>query len=119
MKLEDEIVRYLREYGNTSEADLVQYCEEAFNCSSAHTKKAIRRMVIGGRVYYVIHDKFESPRSYLSLKEPLPSEVSKVLIEALSESTTAEDDVKRILEEAAAIAARRIRDRTSYSSDAR
>jgi ABC-type phosphate/phosphonate transport system substrate-binding protein len=94
----------LYEYGNTRESDLINYCVKKFNYSSEEMKKVIKRMVIKGKIHYIVHSKLEPPEVYISLKELLPPEIAKTLIEAFIQMKAREEDVQKILDEAASIA---------------
>ena len=104
MKVEKEIISYLYEYGNTRESDLINYGVKKFNYSSEEMKKVIKRMVIKGKIHYIVHSKLEPPEVYISLKELLPPEIAKTLIEAFIQMKAREEDVQKILDEAASIA---------------
>lgn len=104
MKVEKEIVSYLYEYGNTRESDIINYGVKKFDYSSEEMKKTVKRMVIKGKIHYIVHSKLEPPEVYISLKELLPPEIAKTLIEAFIQTKAREEDVQKILDEAASIA---------------
>ena len=106
MEVEKEIVSYVHKYGNTKESDIIDYGVKKFNYSPEKMKKVIKRMMVKGDVHYVVHNKLEPPVAYVGLKEPLPPEIGKILIEAFIQAKAAEEDAQRILEEAAKIADR-------------
>jgi hypothetical protein len=112
MDIEREIVSYLVKYGNTKESDIVNYGARKFNRSSKDVKKVVDRMVVKGRIHRIVHNKLKPPEVYLSLKESLYPDVLKALIE-VDTSEVAEKDAQKILEEAAAIAEKRIREMES------
>jgi len=112
MKVEKEVVSYLVKYGNTRETDLINYGVHRFSRSAEDVKKVVDRLVVMGKIHRIIHDKLEPPEVYVSLKEPFDSDVLKALIE-VDLSEVAEKDALKILEEAAAIAEKRIRDMES------
>jgi hypothetical protein len=109
--VEKEVVSYLYKYGNTKESDIINYGLKQFNYSPQRMKKLIKRMVIKGEIHFVVHSKLEPPPVYLSLKEPLPPEISKILLEAFIQVKGAKEDAQKILEEAAAIAGQRTKER--------
>jgi len=74
LNVENEIVSYLTKYGNTKESDIINYGVKKFNHSSERIKKVIRRLVIKGKIHYLVHSKLEPPEAYVSLEEVLPSE---------------------------------------------
>jgi len=80
--IEKEIVSYLSEYGNTKESDIINYGVKRSDYSSKEMKKVIKRMVVKTEIHYVVHSKLEPPETYVSLKEPLPPEIAKILLEA-------------------------------------
>jgi len=104
MKVEKKIISYLYEYGNTRESDIINYGVKKFDYSSEEMKKVIKRMVIKGKIHYIVHSKLEPPEVYISLKELLPPEIAKTLIEAFIQTKAGEEDVQKILDEAASIA---------------
>lgn len=112
MDIEREIVSYLVKYGNTKESDIVNYGARKFNRSSKDMKKVVDRIVVKGRIHRIVHNKLKPPEVYLSLKESLYPDVLKALIE-VDTSEVAEKDAQKILEEAAAIAEKRIREMES------
>jgi ABC-type phosphate/phosphonate transport system substrate-binding protein len=116
MDVEKEVVSYLHEYGNTKESDIINYGVEEFNYSSKRMKKVIKRMVIKGKIHFIVHSKLEPPAVYVSLREPLPPEIAKILLEAFIQMKAAEEDAQKILEEAAALAENRIKERHSQTS---
>ncbi len=104
MDIEDEIESYLYEYGNTRESDLVRYGVDRFNYTSEKIKKVIKRMTVKGRIHFIVHDKLEPPEVYMSLKDPIPPETTKILLEAFNQVKTSNKDVKKILDQAADVA---------------
>jgi hypothetical protein len=106
MKVESKIVSYLMKYGNTREGDVTSFCVKKFSLSSKDVKKIIDRMVVKSKIHRIVHDKLEPPEVYLTLKEPFHPDILKALIE-VDISEVAEKDVRKILEEAAAIAEKR------------
>jgi hypothetical protein len=108
MKVEKKIISYLYEYGNTRESDLINYGVKKFDYSSEEMKKVIKRMGIKGKIHYIVHSKLEPPEVYISLKELLPPEIAKTLIQAFIQMKAREEDVQKILDEAASIAKQKI-----------
>ena len=108
MKVEKEIISYLHEYENTRESDLINYGVKKFNYSSEEMKKVIKRMAIKNKIHFIVHGKLEPPEVYVSLKEPLPPEIARILLEAFVQMKAGQEDVQKILQEAAAIAERKI-----------
>jgi hypothetical protein len=106
LQVEKEIVSYLHKYGNTKESDIIDYGMKKFNYSPEKMKKVIKRMVIKGKVHFVVHNKLEPPAAYISLKEPVPPEIAEILLGAFIQAKAAEEDAQKILEEAAGIANR-------------
>ena len=110
MNLEKKINSYLAKYGNTRESDLINYGRGEFNLSSKTMKKAIDRMAVKGKIHRIVHNKLRPPEVYISLQEPLPPENMRNVIkfEVLGEAS---EDARKILEEAAAVAKNRIKER--------
>jgi predicted transcriptional regulator len=90
MDVEEEILEYLFEYGNTKETDLIRYLQEECRVSDRHIKKVIAKMKKDGKVHRVIHNKLKPPAVYLSLHEHIPLEIAKELIRASAEFRKAE-----------------------------
>ncbi|MHC3129231.1 MAG: hypothetical protein IBV52_04055 [Candidatus Bathyarchaeota archaeon] len=111
MEVEKEIISYLYKYGNTKESDIINYGVKKFNHSSERMKKVIRRMVIKGKIHYLVHSKLEPPEAYISLEEPLPPESAQILLGASIQTKKVEETARKILEEAAAVAERKIKER--------
>jgi len=114
--VEKGVMLYLHEYGNTRESDIINYGVKEFNYSSKRIKKVIKRIVIKGKIHFIVHSKLEPPAVYVSLREPLPPEIAKILLEAFIQMKAAEEDAQKILEEAAALAENRIKERHSQTS---
>jgi hypothetical protein len=112
VKVESKIVSYLMRYGNTRESDLTAFCVRKFSLSSKDVKKIIDRMIVKGKLYRIVHDKLEPPEVYLTLNEPFHPDILKALVE-VDLSEVVEKDARKILEEAAAIAEKRIREMES------
>lgn len=108
MNLEKEIISYLRKYGNTREKDIVNYGIHKFNYSPKTMKKAVNRLSVKGKVHYIVHNNLEPPEVYISLKEPLPPKILRNLLEVKNSEAT--EDVRKILEEAAAVAKQKMKD---------
>ena len=107
MKVEKEIISYLHEYGNTRQSDLINYGVKKFNYSSEEIEKVIKRMAIKDKIHFIVHGKLEPPAVYISLQEPLPPEIAKILLEAFIQMKTVKEDTQKILEEAKALAERK------------
>lgn len=116
MDMEKEIVSYLSEYGNTKERDVINYGVKRFGYSAERMKKVIKRMVVKNKIYYVVHGKLEPPEAYVSLKEPLPPETAKILLEAHIQMKAGEEAAQKILDEAAAVAEKRNKEKYSRTS---
>jgi predicted transcriptional regulator len=112
MKAENDVVSYLAKYGNTRESDIINYGVKKFDCSSKEMKKIINRLVVKGKLHRIVHNKLEPPEVYLSVKEPFHSDILKALIE-VDMSEAVKKDTQKILEEAAAIAEKRIKEMES------
>lgn len=106
LKLEKSIASYLVKYGNTREADLIDFSAKKSNCSKEDVKKAISRMVVKGKLHRIVHNQLEPPEVYVTLEEPSLGNFEG-LFEVVKE---AEQDADSILREAAT-AAERVRER--------
>lgn len=104
MDIEKEIISYLYEYGNTKESDMINYGVKRLNYPPKRMKKVIKRMIVKGKIHYVVHSELEPAEVYISLKETPPPETAKILLEAFFQMKAAEEDVQNILEEAATLA---------------
>ena len=83
-RAEKEILSYLYKYGNTRKSGLINYGVKKFNYSSEGIEKVIKRMVIEGKVHYVVHSKVEPPEVYVSLEEPLPPKLRRSCLKLAS-----------------------------------
>jgi hypothetical protein len=97
MGIEKRISSYLDSYGNTRETDLINYGVQNLGGSSERMKRVIDRMAIKGKIHRIVHNKLKPPEVYITLEEPLPPE-------ATAERKIANEEVERILEEAASLA---------------
>lgn len=97
MSIERHIVSYLMKYGNTRETDLISYGVQNFVRPPEEMKKIIDRMAVKGKIHRIVHNKLKPPEVYIGLEESLP-------IYMIIEDQIANDEAKRILEEAASVA---------------
>jgi hypothetical protein len=97
VSIERQIVSYLMKYGNTRETDLISYGAQNFVRPPEKMKKIIDRMAVKGKIYRIVHNKLNPPEVYISLEESLP-------IQPMIEDQIANDEARRILEEAASVA---------------
>jgi hypothetical protein len=97
VSIERQIVSYLMKYGNTRETDLISYGVQNFLRPPEEMKKIIDRMAVKGKIYRIVHSKLKPPEVYISLEESLP-------IHSMIEDQIANDEARRILEEAASVA---------------
>ena len=104
MSAERKILSYLEVYGNTREADLINYAVQNFHKPPENVKKVIDRLAVKGKLHRVVHGKLKPPEVYLTLEEPLPPE-------AAVEKELVNEEVGKILEEAALLAERKNDDR--------
>jgi hypothetical protein len=104
MGAERKILSYLETYGNTRENDLINYAVQNFNKPPEKVKKVIDRLAIEGKIHRVVHNKLKPPEVYVTLEEPLPPETAV-------ERELANEEVEKILEEAALFAGRIDRER--------
>ena len=106
MSIERKIVSYLESFGNTRENDLINYGVQNLGQSPDKIKKIIDRLAVKGKLHRIVHNKLKPPEVYITLEEPLPPE-------ATMEREAANEEVARILEEAAVLADKIGRDRPS------
>jgi hypothetical protein len=99
MSAERKILSYLETYGNTRENDLINYAVQNFHKPPENVKKVIDRLAVKGKLHRVVHNKLKPPEVYVTLEEPLPPE-------AAVERELVNDEVGKILEEAASLAER-------------
>jgi len=97
MSIERQIVSYLMKYGNTREIDLVNYGVQNFLQPPEEMKKIIDRMAVKDKIHRIVHNKLKPPEVYICLEESLP-------IHTMIEGQIANDEARRILEEAASVA---------------
>jgi hypothetical protein len=106
MNIERKIVSYLESFGNTRENDLINYGVQNFGRSTDEMKKAIDRMAVKGELHRIVHSKLKPPEVYITLEEPLPPE-------SAVQSEVTNEEVARILKEAASLAGKIGTDRPS------
>jgi hypothetical protein len=99
MSAERKILSYLEAYGNTRETDLINYAVQNFHKPHEKVKKVVDRLAIRGKVHRVVHNKLKPPEVYITLEEPLPRGI-------LVERELVNEEVDKILEEAASLAER-------------
>jgi hypothetical protein len=104
MSAERKILSYLETYGNTREADLINYAVQNFHKPPEKVKRVVDRLAVKGRIHRVVHNKLKPPEVYVTLEEPLPPE-------AAVERELVNEEVGKILEEAALLAERKSGDR--------
>ncbi len=110
MDFEKELVSYLEMYGNTRESDLLNYGVQNFHFSPDKMKKIVNCMVIKGKIHRLVHNKLNPPEVYVALEERSYPEILKNIVEMkIPEGSRSE--VLKILEEAAAIAKKRMNDK--------
>ena len=105
MSIERQIVSYLMKYGNTREIDLISYGVQNFIEPPEKMKKIIDRMAVKGKIHRIVHNKLKPPEVYIGLEEYLP-------VHPMIEDQIANDEAKRILEEAASVAENTSEDRS-------
>lgn len=110
MDFEKELVSYLEIYGNTRESDLLNYGVHNFHFSPDKVKKIVNRLAIKGKIHRLVHNKLNPPEVYVALEERSYPEILKNIAETkIPEGSRSE--VLKILEEAAAIAKKRMNEK--------
>jgi len=104
MSIEKQIVSYLTKYGNTRETDLIIYGVQNFIQPPEKIKKIIDRMAVKGKIHRIVHNKLKPPEVYIGLEEDLP-------IQPMIDDQIANDEARRILQEAASVAENTSEDR--------
>ena len=92
MEIEEAILRYLFEYGDTRQSDIITYVESEFGYSTRQIKKIIGRLEKDSKIFRVVHTRLKPPAVYYSLKEHLPLEIQKEMIRAAAKVKKAELD---------------------------
>lgn len=91
MEIDDKIMEYLYEYGNTKESDLIHYLERESALSDRQIKKILERMEKANTVFRVVHDKLKPPGVYIALNPKTialyQNEQFPKTMQALDEST--------------------------------
>ncbi|MCJ7423960.1 hypothetical protein MUP01_06790 [Candidatus Bathyarchaeota archaeon] len=67
-------------------------------------------MVIRGKIHHIVHNKLRPPKVYLSLEEPFLPGVQRKLVELDALGILADESLEKILEKAAAIADRKVKE---------
>jgi hypothetical protein len=97
MNVENEIISYLKKYGNTRENDLINYGSQNFGVQPNDMKKTLDRMAVKSRIHRIVHNKLKPAEVYVTLEELL-------LPELAINAEISSREVERILEEAASLA---------------
>jgi predicted transcriptional regulator len=90
MDVEQAVMEYLGEFGNTKESDILAYVRREFKFSDSGAKKLIDRMEQRHQIFRVVHTKLHPPGVYLTAKEYIPLEIRKELIRAEAQVGAAE-----------------------------
>ncbi|MGA2309540.1 MAG: hypothetical protein ABSG57_08335 [Candidatus Bathyarchaeia archaeon] len=87
MEVEQAVLDYLSEFGNTRESDLLKYIQKHFKraYSESGSKKVLDRLTEEGKVFRVVHTKLRPPGVYFSLKEQISPELLKALLKFSAE----------------------------------
>jgi len=86
MEIEEAILKYLSEFGDTKESDLIKYLESKY--SDRHVKNAISKLAEKGIIHRIVHNKVKPPAVYYGLRKPeLKKGILKKIAEDLGIST--------------------------------
>lgn len=117
--IEEELISYLRTYGNTRESDLSEYGVLVSNLSMDDVKRVLDRMVLDGKASRIIHNKLVPEVVYLTQGNWCERDMGErglaLLVEAeahgLKDEGKISEEAGRILNEAAILAEKRIREK--------
>ena len=120
MVVETEITSYLCTYGNTKEDDLAHYVARSLGKSSKTAKRILDQMVSEGKIRRLVHDKLERKAVYLTIGENLPYKTLTQLETGVLPMNDRgkpkiHEEAIRILQEAAILAEKRIKEKFSDS----
>ncbi len=112
MGTESRILSHLRKYGNTKENDFLDFATAKLGCSRKDVKKTLNRLAVKGKVFRIVHNELTPPQVYISLTEPLLCRGLEYFAEA-NFLNLCEEDAAAILQEAAEVAEKRMREVSS------
>ena len=115
LNLEKEIRSYLREHGNTKEADLVNFGTYFLHTSRREIESVLEKMLFEGKISRVVHSKLGPNAVYYITREgcclqELAVEIGNDALD-LRDNGNFSESAGRILNEAAALAEKRIKER--------
>jgi hypothetical protein len=117
LSLEQKIISYLCNYGNTKETDLIKYGVQKLGVSEEGMVKLINEMEFTGRIERILHKELEPAVTYVKKGSPFPLELQLQAISdslELSEATNQQIEmIKEILDKAEAMAKKKIRRETN------
>jgi hypothetical protein len=115
--LEQKIISYLCNYGNTKETDLIVYGVQRLGISEEEMLKLIEVMVFNGRIKRVLHKELKPAVTYVKLGRLVPFELELLATSYSLEYSEATDqqieNIKEIIESAEAIAEKRMKRETN------
>ena len=112
MSVETKLISYLQTYGNTKESDLIEYGMRILGQTRKGVEKVLDKMVAEGNARQIIHDKLEPNVVYVARGELIAVDLAlQVEADALgiNDKDKVIEEARRILEEATAVAQKRIR----------
>jgi len=80
MGIEEAILKYLSEFGDTRESDLINYLISDY--SDRHIKNAISKLEKKGIIHRIVHMKLKPPAVYYGIRE---HELKKGILEEIAE----------------------------------
>jgi hypothetical protein len=119
LDLDKEILAYLRKYGNTKQKDLIEYVVHTLNQSPKNGKKILEKMLVEGWVKQIIHDKLGENVVYFARGNWTTDLALEIEAEALGikDKKEAVNEARRILDEAAKIAEKRVKKKTESKKE--
>jgi predicted transcriptional regulator len=92
INIEEEVLCYLIEFGDTREADMVNYLKQVSDVSERVIRTHLAKMIRKEKIREIVHVKLKPRAVYLTRTEHVPLEVWKELLRAQTEFEKAEFD---------------------------
>jgi hypothetical protein len=114
--LEQKIISYLCNYGNTKESDLIVYGVQRLGISEEDMLELIEVMVFNGRIKRILHTELKPAVTYVKQGRLVPFEfellATSYSIEYIEATDQQIENIKEIIESAEAIAKKRMKRET-------